>query len=184
MPPARSPSNSSSPPTRRSASPACAAETASCRSCATISSVEDEHRYEGANPEWPKSTTARPTWSATTTSASSAAAAWPPAARWQGIGVIGPNERGFNTHIACAFEQNLSEVACVSCGQCIVVCPTGAIYEKDQTKEVWRALHDPTKHVVVQTAPCHPRHARRGVRHADRHQRHRKDGRRPAPPGL
>ena len=71
----------------------------------------------------------------------------------QGIGVIGPNERGFNTHIACAFEQNLDEVACVSCGQCIVVCPTGAIYEKDQTDEVWAALNDPSKHVVVQTAP-------------------------------
>ena len=44
-------------------------------------------------------------------------------------------------------------MACVSCGQCIVVCPTGAIYEKDQTAEVWEALNDPTKHVVVQTAP-------------------------------
>lgn len=74
-------------------------------------------------------------------------------AKWQGIGVIGPNERGFNTHIACAFEQNLDEVACVSCGQCIVVCPTGAIAEKDQTQEVWDALADPKKHVIVQTAP-------------------------------
>ena len=48
----------------------------------------------------------------------------------QGIGVIGPNDRGFKTHIGCAFEQNLGEVACVSCGQCIVVCPTGALAEK------------------------------------------------------
>ena len=73
--------------------------------------------------------------------------------KWQGIGVIGPNERGFNTHIGCAFEQNLDEVACVSCGQCIVVCPTGAIAEKDQTQEVWDALGDSKKHVIVQTAP-------------------------------
>ncbi|MBL1229046.1 iron hydrogenase small subunit [Enterococcus sp. BWB1-3] len=71
----------------------------------------------------------------------------------QAIGVIGSNERGFKTHIGCAFEQNLGEVACISCGQCIVVCPTGAIAEKDQTKEVWEALGDPAKHVIVQTAP-------------------------------
>ena len=44
-------------------------------------------------------------------------------------------------------------MACVSCGQCIVVCPTGALAEKDNTKDVWRALGDPTKHVIVQTAP-------------------------------
>ena len=42
---------------------------------------------------------------------------------------------------------------CVSCGQCIVVCPTGALTEKDDTDKVWDALNDPTKHVVVQTAP-------------------------------
>ena len=71
----------------------------------------------------------------------------------QAIGVIGSNERGFKTHIGCAFEQNLGEVACISCGQCIVVCPTGAIAEKDQTKDVWAALQDPGKHVIVQTAP-------------------------------
>ena len=44
-------------------------------------------------------------------------------------------------------------VACVSCGQCIVVCPTGALYEKDDTAKVLEALADPEKHVVVQTAP-------------------------------
>ncbi|MEG0541370.1 MAG: [FeFe] hydrogenase, group A, partial [Angelakisella sp.] len=48
---------------------------------------------------------------------------------------------------------NLGDVACVSCGQCVVVCPTGAIGEKDQTKEVWRAINDPTKHVIVEAAP-------------------------------
>ena len=73
--------------------------------------------------------------------------------RQQAVGVIGPNDRGFNTHIGCAFDLNLDEVACVSCGQCIVVCPTGAITEKDETQKVWDALADPTKHVIVQTAP-------------------------------
>lgn len=71
----------------------------------------------------------------------------------QGIGVIGANERGFETHIACAFEQPLDATSCVSCGQCIVVCPTGAIAEKDDTDKVWAAIQDPTKHVIVQTAP-------------------------------
>ena len=73
--------------------------------------------------------------------------------RQQAVGVIGANDRGFDTHIGCAFDLNLDEVACVSCGQCIVVCPTGAIAEKDQTQKVWEALGDPTKHVIVQTAP-------------------------------
>ncbi|MDR0518715.1 MAG: [FeFe] hydrogenase, group A [Clostridiales Family XIII bacterium] len=72
---------------------------------------------------------------------------------WQSVSVIGTNDRGFDTHIGCAFEKDLSEVACVSCGQCIVVCPTGAIHEKDQTDEVWEALADPSKHVIVQTSP-------------------------------
>lgn len=71
----------------------------------------------------------------------------------QGIGVIGANERGFETHIASAFEQPLDATSCVSCGQCIVVCPTGAIAEKDDTDKVWNAINDPAKHVVVQTAP-------------------------------
>ena len=74
-------------------------------------------------------------------------------ARQQAVGVIGPNDRGFDTHIGCAFEKSLTNVPCVSCGQCIVVCPTGALHEKDDTDKVWAALSDPTKHVVVNTAP-------------------------------
>lgn len=71
----------------------------------------------------------------------------------QGIGVIGANNRGFNTEICSAFDMGLGETSCVSCGQCIAVCPTGAIYEKDNTEEVFEAIADETKHVIVQTAP-------------------------------
>lgn len=76
------------------------------------------------------------------------------ACRDQFVGVIGPNNRGFKTEIGCAFEKNLNEVACISCGQCIVSCPTGALAERDDTEKVFEALSDPTKHVIVQTAPA------------------------------
>ena len=71
----------------------------------------------------------------------------------QAVGVIGASERGFSTHIGCAFEAKLGDSPCVSCGQCITVCPTGALTEKDDTAKVWAALNDPEKHVVVQPAP-------------------------------
>ena len=71
----------------------------------------------------------------------------------QHISVIGANARGFDTHIGSAFERPLDSVACVSCGQCIVNCPTGAIYEKDDTAKVLEAINDPEKFVVVHTTP-------------------------------
>ena len=71
----------------------------------------------------------------------------------QGIGVIGPNKRGFATFIGSAFDMGLGETSCVSCGQCIAVCPTGALSEKDCTDDVLAAIADPSKHVIVQTAP-------------------------------
>ncbi|MCD8212420.1 MAG: [FeFe] hydrogenase, group A [Oscillospiraceae bacterium] len=74
--------------------------------------------------------------------------------KYQEVGVIGPNDRGFQTHIGCDFDRDLAEVDCVSCGQCIVACPTGALTERDQTRQVWDALHDPSKHVVVGPAPA------------------------------
>lgn len=71
----------------------------------------------------------------------------------QGIGVIGANARGFDTHISSAFDKDLADVSCISCGQCIVNCPTGAIVEKDDTAKVLAAINDPEKFVIVNTAP-------------------------------
>ena len=74
--------------------------------------------------------------------------------KYQAVGVIGANERGFKTHIGSAFDLGLGDTSCVSCGQCIAVCPTGALAEKDNTTEVFAALADSTKHVIVETAPA------------------------------
>ena len=72
----------------------------------------------------------------------------------QSVGSLFPQGRGFHTTIAPAFSQNLDSVACVQCGQCSAVCPVGAIIEKDHIPQVWKALEDPEKFVVVQTAPA------------------------------
>ena len=72
----------------------------------------------------------------------------------QNVGVIGPVNRGFKTAIESPWEMKLSEMSCINCGQCIVNCPVGALYEKDETKKVWDLINDPTKHVVVQPAPA------------------------------
>lgn len=71
----------------------------------------------------------------------------------QGISVIGANARGFDTHVSSAFDKDLADVSCISCGQCIVNCPTGAIVEKDDTDKVLAAINDPEKFVIVNTAP-------------------------------
>ena len=75
------------------------------------------------------------------------------ACKMQYVSVIGPNDRGFDTAIGQPFKVSLNETPCISCGQCTVVCPTAALTEKDDTDKVWAALADPTKHVVVHTAP-------------------------------
>ena len=71
----------------------------------------------------------------------------------QGIAAIGTNRRGFNTAVGTPFDMPLSATSCIHCGQCIAVCPTGALREKDETDKVIDAIMDPAKHVVVQTAP-------------------------------
>ncbi len=72
----------------------------------------------------------------------------------QGVGALFPQKRGFKTVVSPAFAHTLDEVVCVQCGQCGAVCPVGAISEKDQIEDVWAALDDPKKHVIVQTAPA------------------------------
>lgn len=72
----------------------------------------------------------------------------------QKVGVIDTNERGFRTIVGSAFNKSLAEVPCINCGQCITVCPVGALREKDDTDKVWEALANPDLHVVVQTAPA------------------------------
>lgn len=71
----------------------------------------------------------------------------------QHVAVIGANDRGFETHVASAFDMPLTETPCVNCGQCVAVCPTGALRERDDTDKVWEALQDPTKTVVIAPAP-------------------------------
>ena len=71
----------------------------------------------------------------------------------QSVGVIGANKRGFDTTIGCAFGKTLDEVPCVACGQCINVCPVGALRERDDTDDVRAAIADPDKYVIVGTAP-------------------------------
>ena len=75
-------------------------------------------------------------------------------AKTQGVYAIGMQNRGFKTQVGSEFGKSLNEVACINCGQCIAACPTGALTEKDATKEVWAALNDPDKYVVFQTAPA------------------------------
>ncbi len=71
----------------------------------------------------------------------------------QHVAVIGTNERGFDTHVGSQFDVPLGNTSCIHCGQCIAVCPTGALTERDDTEQVWAALADPKKHVIVGPAP-------------------------------
>ena len=75
-------------------------------------------------------------------------------AKTQGVCAIGVQNRGFKSEIGSEFGKSLGEVACINCGQCIAAGPTGALTEKDATKEVWAALNDPKKFVVFQPAPA------------------------------
>ena len=72
----------------------------------------------------------------------------------QQVGAIAAQNRGFDTVISPAMGLPLNATACAMCGQCTVVCPTGALAETDGLERVWQALSDPQKRVVVQTAPA------------------------------
>ncbi len=71
----------------------------------------------------------------------------------QEVGVLEAVNRGDQTHISTFFEKDLGDVICINCGQCINRCPTGALHENDPSDEIWNAIDDPEKHVVIQTAP-------------------------------
>ncbi|MBQ5814319.1 MAG: (2Fe-2S)-binding protein [Clostridia bacterium] len=72
----------------------------------------------------------------------------------QGLGILDFAHRGSNVVVAPAFGKKLSETDCVGCGQCRIVCPTGAITVKQDMDKVWDAISDPTKKVIVQIAPA------------------------------
>ena len=72
----------------------------------------------------------------------------------QGVGLMNPHHRGFSTFIGPSEDELLGESVCTNCGQCVLVCPVGALKEKDSTATVWEALYDKSKTVVVQTAPA------------------------------
>lgn len=71
----------------------------------------------------------------------------------QEVSVIGAVQRGFKTHIACAFDAPLADAPCVACGQCINICPTGALTEKSEIEDVIKAINDPEKIVIAAAAP-------------------------------
>ncbi len=72
----------------------------------------------------------------------------------QGVNILGTINRGFNSTVGPAFGHNLDDINCALCGQCVNVCPTGALSEKDDTGKVWQALADETKHTIVQFSPA------------------------------
>ncbi|MEN6520983.1 MAG: NADH-dependent [FeFe] hydrogenase, group A6 [Armatimonadota bacterium] len=72
----------------------------------------------------------------------------------QSVGTLSASGRGWDMTIGPALGKTMVEAVCVNCGQCINRCPTGALREKSSVQQVWAALHDPAKHVVVQTAPA------------------------------
>ena len=71
----------------------------------------------------------------------------------QEVGVLEAIDRGGKTHIGTFYDKALADVICINCGQCINRCPTGALHANDPSDDIWAAIDDPKKHVVIQTAP-------------------------------
>lgn len=71
----------------------------------------------------------------------------------QEVGVLEAIDRGDKTHISTFLDKPLADVICINCGQCINRCPTAALRANDPSDEIWAAIDDPTKHVIIQTAP-------------------------------
>ncbi len=71
----------------------------------------------------------------------------------QEVGVLEAINRGYDTKISTFMDKPLADVICINCGQCINRCPTGALHANDPSDEIWKAIEDPNKHVVLQTAP-------------------------------
>jgi iron-only hydrogenase group A len=72
----------------------------------------------------------------------------------QSVGAVNFSDRGFQTKVSTVYERPIANSVCINCGQCTVVCPVGALYEKENINDVWEALGNPDKYVVVQTAPA------------------------------
>jgi NADP-reducing hydrogenase subunit HndD len=72
----------------------------------------------------------------------------------QAVSALAVANKGNHQKISSFFDKPMSEVVCTNCGQCINRCPTGALIERNYIDEVWEAIYDPNKHVVVQTAPA------------------------------
>jgi NADP-reducing hydrogenase subunit HndD len=72
----------------------------------------------------------------------------------QSVAVLGSVGRGFTSQVQPVFNKSLADVGCINCGQCIINCPVGALKEKSDIQRVWDAIADPSKTVIVQTAPA------------------------------
>ncbi|MCL1996127.1 MAG: NADH-dependent [FeFe] hydrogenase, group A6 [Defluviitaleaceae bacterium] len=72
----------------------------------------------------------------------------------QGVGILDLSSRGIHTRLTTAFDKPVDETPCLFCGQCIISCPVAALKEKENIEDVWQAIEDPERYVIVQTAPA------------------------------